>query len=478
MVALLFLAACPVDEDVQVMPGDTSEASRDVTVSLALSEVEGLTLAAEAAVALNFEGEVTIQIAGPEGDSRRTAYSSTGTRHTLPVVGLRADTRYEMRALARDVDGEYHPSDWAEFTTGALPEGLLDAEYQVGVPSDNDEGVTLFAPSPVYGSPQMPYVLGIDGEGQVVYYYDDPELYDAEDANRQLRVQDDGNIGVVLPEGFRSFDLFGHTQLAVSKPYIHHDALLMPSGNVLALTYDDHEVTDELTGETTIVRGDMVIEITPENETVWSWAAYDELDPTRMGEYTEDFETEGFLDWTHANALDYDPETDRIMVSMRNQNWVTMVDHGTGELLSRLGPGGDYALQGGDWFHLQHGVSLADGGVTVFDNGYDDAYNSRAIHYELDESGLIATERWVYDVTFYARTMGDVDLQPDGSYLVTAATADVSDSGLDRRGFYRIGADGTTLWSVLLTHSTMFEVFRADRTYWLFALDDAEAAVP
>ncbi len=478
MVALLLLAACPVDDVEQEKPGDSAEPSRDFVVSLSVAEVDGLTLAAQASVELNFEGEVTIQVADPSGTSRRTAYTASEREHSLPVVGLRADTTYQLRALARDVDGDYHASAWTEFTTGALPEGLLEAEYEVGVASDGDEGVTLFAPSPVYGSPQMPYVIGVDGDGEVVYYYDDPELYDAEDANRQLRVQDDGNIGLVLPEGFRAFDVLGHTRLAVSKPYIHHDALLMPSGNVLALVYDDREVTDELTGETSIIRGDMVVEISPENETVWTWAAYDDLDHTRMGEYTEDFETEGFLDWTHANALDYDPDTDRIMVSMRNQSWVTIVDHATGELLSRVGPGGDYALQGGDWFHLQHGVSFAEGGITVFDNGYDDTYNSRAMHYQLDESGLTATEAWVYDVTFYARTMGDVDLQPDGSYLVTIGTADVSDAGLDRRGFYRVGPDGTTLWSLLLTHSTMFEAFRADRTYWLFALDESEAAVP
>jgi len=478
LASLFLIAACPVEADVQQRPVDSAEPSRDFAVSLSLAEVDGLTLAALSSVELNFEAEVAIQVVDPSGTSRRTAYTAAGRRHSIPVVGLRADTAYQLRALARDGDGAYHASEWTGWSTGALPDALLDADFAIGTASESDEGVTLFAPSPLYGSPQLPYVVGIDGEGEVVYYYDDPELYDVDETNRQVRAQDDGMIGLLLPEGFRAFDVLGRTRLAVSKPDVHHDALLMPSGNVLALAYDDHEVTDELTGETSIVRGDVVVEISPENETVWSWAAYDHLDTDRMGEYTEDFETAGFLDWTHANALDYDPDTDRIMISLRNQSWLAMVDHATGELLSRMGPGGDYALQGGDWFHLQHGASVVDGGVTVFDNGYDDAYHSRAIHYLVDERGLTATEAWVYDVGFYARTMGDVDLLPDGSYLVTAGASDPAATADDRRGFYRIGPDGATLWSAWLTHSSMFEVFRADRTYWLFELDEIEAAVP
>ena len=92
-----------------------------------------------------------------------------------------------------------------------------------------------------------------------------------------------------------------------------------------------------------------------------------------------------FPDWTHSNALIYSPDDGNILVSIRHQNWVVKVDYangsGAGDILWRLGQGGDLTLAGGsdpqDWQYAQHAPSFTSSNtsgifsLTMMDNGDD-----------------------------------------------------------------------------------------------------------
>ena len=69
---------------------------------------------------------------------------------------------------------------------------------------------------------------------------------------------------------------------------------------------------------------------------------------------------------------------DNLLFSMRHQNWIVKIDYadgrGSGGVLWRLGPGGDFKLLGGvdptDWFYAQHGPSFFSENTTgVFQLG-------------------------------------------------------------------------------------------------------------
>src|SRR5262249_33245113 len=97
-----------------------------------------------------------------------------------------------------------------------------------------------------------------------------------------------------------------------------------------------------------------------------------------------------FPDWTHSNAILYSSTDGNLLLSIRHQNWIIKIDYadgkGTGDVIWRLGFGGDFALQGGtdptDWFTTQHGPSFTTEttagkfGLTVFDNGDDRMFPS------------------------------------------------------------------------------------------------------
>jgi hypothetical protein len=78
---------------------------------------------------------------------------------------------------------------------------------------------------------------------------------------------------------------------------------------------------------------------------------------------------------------------------MRHQNWVLKIDfndgQGTGDILWRLGPGGDFALVGGsdpvDWFYDQHYPSFINNDGPVFDLALFDNGNLRV----MDSSGTL-----------------------------------------------------------------------------------------
>ena len=93
-------------------------------------------------------------------------------------------------------------------------------------------------------------------------------------------------------------------------------------------------------------------------------------------------------DWLHANSIYYWPTdtfggaSNDIIWSSRHQDWVMKIDYengspsATGEILWRMGNGGDFTWVGPadpwPWFSHQHEVGIEDNGagvMTVFDNG-------------------------------------------------------------------------------------------------------------
>ena len=209
-----------------------------------------------------------------------------------------------------------------------------------------------------------------------------------------------------------------------SEQLSHHDAVMMPNGNILILTW---ELTyrDEL-----VALGRNPNEIAPENymwsekilelkpidtdsaELVWQWNINDhyiqDLDSTKMGygivaNHPELFDinqpslnsgnSNESRDWNHFNAIDYNPTLDQILISVRNSDEIWILDHSTttaeaaGHTGGRYGKGGDilyrwgnpsaYKLAPPDQQMLwgQHGVNwvttgLQDAGsIMIFNNG-------------------------------------------------------------------------------------------------------------
>ena len=216
---------------------------------------------------------------------------------------------------------------------------------------------------------------------------------------------------------------------------IHHDAMPLPNGHLILLVNSLKYFNSfpGFSGPVNVV-GDALIDLDQNWQPVWVWNSFDHLDINRH--------PMNFPDWTHSNAILYSPDDGNLLLSIRHQNWIIKIDyedgHGTGDVLWRLGEGGDFKLQGGvdptDWFYAQHGphfVGPSSAGVfqlALFDNGNDrqfpggticgstgaPACYSTAKILQIDEGAKTATIQFKDDPIGYSFFGGNTEVLTNG----------------------------------------------------------------
>lgn len=280
---------------------------------------------------------------------------------------------------------------------------------------------------------------------------------------------------------------------------LHHEIFEMPSGNLLALgselrIFENYPTSDSdpeaARGRASVI-GDTIVEFSRDGTVVREWKLLDLLDPYRIGygslaggywtsryeDLIEDVEQAPIRDWSHSNAVVYDPSDDSYIVSVRHQDAVIKVSRETGELVWILGPPHHWQepwasrrLQPvGDleWQYHEHGpVLTGEGTIVLYDNGnqragaYQDAMPlterySRAVEFSVDAESMEVEQVWSYggpgDEHFYSNYVSDADWLPvTGNILVTDGARETDSQGLNAER-----AEGTEYWArvVEVTHT-------------------------
>ena len=204
----------------------------------------------------------------------------------------------------------------------------------------------------------------------------------------------------------------------------HHDAVYMPNGHILVLTWD-LVYTEELIAlgrdpneiaPQGFMWSERIIEVEPvganDMNIVWQWEIKDhyiqDFDASKLNygvvsEHPELFDinlpelnssnSNSTRDWNHFNSIDYHPELDQILISTRNSDEIWILDHSTTTEAAASHSGGRYG-KGGDMLYRwgnasaygrapvseqklfgQHGVNwiregLPDAGkILIYNNG-------------------------------------------------------------------------------------------------------------
>ncbi len=204
----------------------------------------------------------------------------------------------------------------------------------------------------------------------------------------------------------------------------HHDAVMMPNGNILTLMWeltfreelvemgrDPNEIAPQ-----NFMWSEKILELEPVGQdsanVVWEWHINDhfiqDFDSTKLNfgvvsDHPELYDlnhpslTSGnsneTRDWFHFNAIDFNPELDQILISIRNSDEIWIIDHSTTTEEAAGHTGGIYG-QGGDILYRwgnpsaykaasiadqmlfgQHGVNWIteglddEGSILIFNNG-------------------------------------------------------------------------------------------------------------
>ncbi|NQV05280.1 aryl-sulfate sulfotransferase [bacterium] len=257
----------------------------------------------------------------------------------------------------------------------------------------------------------------------------------------------------------------------------HHDVAVLPNANVLMIAWEWISESDAIAmgRDSALVTTDglwmdHVVEVdSTTDEIVWEWHVADHLvqdvDPTldTFGTVSDHLERVDLnyspgrvsADVTHINSIDYDPNTDQILLSVHNYSEIWVIDHDT-TTTEAAGPAGDLvhrwgnpAAWGGDGEQIlfsQHDAEwIADGlpgegNVLIFNNG--DRTRSWS---SVEEVALSAGDEfsdaevlWSWQADWFADHISGSQRLPDGSTLVTDGPAGT---------VYRIDSDGEVVWS-------------------------------
>lgn len=402
---------------------------------------------------------VTVDFGTDTGYDLHTWVQSTsavnGTVNIL-VAGMRASTTYHMRAHVQFLDGtELFDADHV-FTTGSIPLAEIP-EIRVTQPGNTapNPGIELLSLVGFGGSPEQLHAVAVDLAGNVIWYYDfGPTGIGA--MPQPIKLLPNGHFLVVVLgeqdfQGYREIDLEGNTIRELSLTALnqalaaggfslvadsmHHDFLPLANGHLILLVRQAKTFTDlpGFPGETQVI-GDALVDLDPTGKPAWTWSTFDHLDVERH--------PMGFPDWTHSNAVIYSPDDGDLILSSRHQHWVMKIDYrggtGDGQILWRLGPGGDFTLTNGglsDWNYGQHfpilttSKSAGTFPLGLYDNGNSrpvDASGdpcgpstascySRPVIFQLDEYAKTATIIWQNKLPVFSMCCGDIQPLPNGN---------------------------------------------------------------
>ena len=377
------------------------------------------------------------------------------------------------------------------------------------------KGYTLFAPK----QNTMTYLINNEGRivhqwnactyppGQSVYLLPNGHLL------RTCMVQ--GQLGTGGGEGGRieEYDwndsLIWYINYNSSTYTQHHDIKILPNGNIIMLVVEKKMMSDIIAAgfdtsdfqpqvhQQGFMLPDCIIEIQPTypsgGNVVWQWHVWDHLiqnhDPTKQNYGTPSAHPE-LIDvagdhrvlpifWNHMNSIDYNSDFDQIVLSVRGNSELWVIDHSTTTAQSASHSGGNHG-RGGDllyrWgnpltygagtlsnqkYFEQHDVEWIKtgcpgaGDFLCFNNGVNRNYSTiDEITPPVDTSGNYAYTTgsaygptnltWTYSATppssMYATDISGAQRLPNGNTLICYGTLGT---------FLEVTSTGTLVWKYL-----------------------------
>ena len=296
------------------------------------------------------------------------------------------------------------------------------------------------------------------------------------------------------------FDWYGPNYIA------HHDFKVLPNGNVLILVAEKKTVAEAIAAgfnpalfdASTVSQGyllpDSLIEVRPTGPTsgtvVWEWHLWDHLvqdfsaskaNVRVVASHPELIDANGTNAripqfWNHVNGIDYHPQFDQVMLSVRGNSELIVIDHSTstaqaaGHAGGRYGRGGDVLYRWGNpqqydrggaaqrTLFQQHHTHWIEpglpgaGNILIFNNGIGRGYSSvDEIAPPVDANGAYAlgtggafspsSPAWTYvgspPASFYSAEISGAQRLPNGNTLITEGV---------KGNLFEVTAGGELVW--------------------------------
>lgn len=333
-----------------------------------------------------------------------TPDTEASTEHEVFLLGMPADTEVHFRVVSAPETDVAFPTDDLTITTESLPSGL----FPTRATGTAESWAGGFQVVPLQGTTFAVVIL--DAQGRYVWYRF------VEEVGNLMRafMTDDGREVVYCLAGPQSsletgkivrVSLDGGTVVETPFPYIDHDMTALPDGTIASIVVDQREGGS----------ADTIVELAPDGTLTEVFNAWDHWDPDALGVF------EGEANWTHGNALDYDPVEDAYYLSMKTLGSLAKIDRATGTPVWAMnGRLNEFDFGGEPGVQMHHQFEVLDGSILFFENGPMDRGYSRAVEIEYDAEARTAHEIWSYisDPQLYVFAKGDVHRFEDGATQV------------------------------------------------------------
>ncbi|EFR99572.1 arylsulfate sulfotransferase, partial [Listeria seeligeri FSL N1-067] len=271
--------------------------------------------------------KITVEVEGENADT--TIESEVGseytTEHEVAVLGLYADKANTVKISAVTQDGKKTEK------TITIQTDKLPAEMPtIDVKTSDTKKMEQTGNQLTFITPSTKYAYGVDSNGDVRWYstkYNShvfKELenghllyltkYDNADDTYSLLLETD-YLGKVYHAYSMTTEAESEQSGSSSKSAIHHDAIELPSGNLLLTINDDTKYMEDTMIEIDRQTGEVVKTI--------------DLKNILPEEFYKDYKarSDGKVDWFHQNAIWYDESDDSIIISSRSQDTVMKIDY-------------------------------------------------------------------------------------------------------------------------------------------------------
>lgn len=296
------------------------------------------------------------------GVSVRKSSPKKSISQKTTLLNLLPDREYRYQIVAIGTDGDTLRSREFGFKTGMMPEAI----YQVRkdkIDSTQFSGHILL---------RRYYGTGADvlmnSKGEIVWY----NLYDTA-VRRPITYTPKGTFLSIYDSAIiRENDLYGNVKLNLDLEKLgqperfHHEVLYDAQENIISLGVDSAKRDLRRWGgeKDQYLRADGIVRMDKTGKILWKWNLLEKFNPDPRKDSVNIKDV-----WGHANAMVIDKDGN-YLVSFRDFSQVWKINSATGEVMWRLGKGGDFNMPVEAHFLRQHSINWTkNGDLIMFDNG-------------------------------------------------------------------------------------------------------------
>lgn len=355
---------------------------------------------------------------GVDGEPPLTTPKKQDDAPSFALVGVPPNMDVQWEGIT-EVDGRRYTCQGTT-QTGSPPQQMPEVTVTI---SDGERiaDSPRFLLGAYYDLFGQSYVVALDRHGRVVWY----GPHEDDGINIEAELSADGN-GVLFNRFGKdnsednsyiyhaSFD--GDLLEQRRTPLAHHMFVQLPGGDIgyqQLLTYD---IDDPETGEPETWAGDGIAILSQDGTVTPVFSVWDWLTPS-WNDRMHGFSIYGDLDWTHGNALKYDPVKDTWLLSLAHAADVFEIDRETETPLRIFGRDGYHDGDGPPFYYQHDPTLLGDDRLLVFET--DPQTNSTgAAEFLIDDEAENLSPVWSYDGDITSLYLGQARRLDNGDTFV------------------------------------------------------------